>query len=120
MKINELTQKIRQRVTERTAELNRSTQRIRARAEVALTNAGDRFLRADKLTLADQTPYRVLFDDGLIKLRYYLPLTEQRIPVDGDTLQVEQRRHRVPIVIVPPLAVKMSIYDLFPDRSLVK
>ena len=118
--INDLTQNIRQRVREQTASLNQSSQRVRARAEVALTNASDRFFRADKLTLADQTPFRVLFDDGLIKLRYYLPLNEERIPVDGETLQVEKRRHRVPVVIVPPLAVKMSIYDLFPDRSLVK
>ena len=120
MKIQDLTQQIRQRVSQQTAVLSARSQELRERAEVALGNAGDRFLRAEKLTLADQTPYQVLHDDGLIKLRYYTPLSDERIPVDGETLQVEKRRHRVPVVIVPPLAVKMSIYDLFPDRSLVK
>lgn len=120
MKIQELTQQIRQRVSQQTALLSARSQTLRERTEVALGNAGDRFLRAEKLTLADQTPYQVLHDNGLVKLRYYTPLNDERIPLDGETLQVEKRRHRVPVVIVPPLAVKMSIYDLFPDRSLVK
>ncbi|WP_139791399.1 alpha/beta fold hydrolase, partial [Acinetobacter baumannii] len=29
-------------------------------------------------------------------------------------------KHRVPLVIVPPLAVNMLIYDLFPTRSLIR
>ena len=38
----------------------------------------------------------------------------------GKPLRVTRKRHRVPLVIVPPLAVNMLIYDLFPERSLVK
>lgn len=96
------------------------TRKIRQRSETLLANAGDRFLRAGQLTLADQTAFEVLHDNGLCKLRHYLPLSDDCIEVDGRWMDVSRTRHRAPVVIVPPLAVKMSIYDLFPDRSLVK
>ena len=67
-------------------------------------NAGDRFLRPDSLVCAGQTPYDIITDDGLVKLRHYRPAVQT---------------HRVPLVIVPPLAVNMLIYDLYPQRSFV-
>lgn len=68
-------------------------------------NAGDRLLRPDSLVNTGQTPFEVICDDGLVKLRYYRP---------------EQQRYAIPFVIVPPLAVNMLIYDLMPDRSLIR
>jgi polyhydroxyalkanoate synthase len=75
-------------------------------------NLRDRLFHCDRLVQAGKTPFTIIKDDiqpqGLIQLRYYPPL-------DGyPTL------HRVPIVIVPPLAVNMLIYDLFKDRSLIR
>src|SRR5690554_7842668 len=35
-------------------------------------------------------------------------------------IPVERKTHRTPVVIIPPLAVNMLIYDLFPQRSLVR
>ena len=34
-----------------------------------LGNASDRLFRSQRLVQADSTPYRVLHDDGLVKLR---------------------------------------------------
>lgn len=85
-----------------------------------LKNANDRLFRARDLVLADQTAYEVLHDNGLVKLRHYLPLTDDEIKVDGLPVTVNKNTHKVPLVIVPPLAVNMLIYDLFPERSLVK
>lgn len=90
------------------------------RARHVMRNARDRFLRTDTLVLAERTPYDVIHDNGLVKLRHYRPLHDTSIHVDGQPLAVASSRQRVPLVIVPPLAVNMSIYDLFPDRSLVK
>lgn len=95
-------------------------ERLTQRGGMLLTNAGDRFLRARELTLAGQTSYQVLHDNGLVKLRHYLPLTEASVRAGDAELPVSRRRHRVPVVIVPPLAVNMDIYDLFPERSLVR
>jgi len=68
-------------------------------------NAQDRFLRPDTLVQAGQTPFEVIADDGLVTLRHYRPV---------------RQKYRTPLVIVPPLAVNMLIYDLFPQRSLVR
>jgi len=93
---------------------------ITRRARHVVRNARDRFLRPESLVLAERTSYDIIHDNGLVRLRHYRPLNEASIPVAGKSLEVAQTRQRVPLVIVPPLAVNMSIYDLFPDRSLVK
>ena len=84
-------------------------------------NAFDRVFRAASLVQAGQTPFETLYTDGLVSLRYYPPLRESQIELDnGDVVPVATRTQRTPLVIVPPLAVNMLIYDLFPQRSLVR
>ena len=85
-----------------------------------LNNANDRLFRARDLVLAEQTPYEVVHSNDLVKLRHYLPITQNEVMVDGVPMTVNKNTHKVPLVIVPPLAVNMLIYDLFPERSLVK
>jgi len=86
-----------------------------------LDNGRARLFDAQQLSQAEQTPYQTLFDDGLVKLRYYPPLTENAIPLsDGTVVPVSQTTQRTPLVLVAPLAVNMLIYDLFPQRSLVR
>jgi polyhydroxyalkanoate synthase len=93
---------------------------LRQRARRVLGNARDRLLRPNEISQAGLTPYDVIADDGLVSLRHYRPLHDTQILVDGQLIPVSKKRHRVPLVIVPPLAVNMLIYDLFPQRSLVK
>lgn len=83
-------------------------------------NAFDRVFRAASLVQAGQTPFETLYSDGLVSLRYYPPLQEDFVELDGMVIPVERKTHRTPIVIIPPLAVNMLIYDLFPQRSLVR
>lgn len=83
-------------------------------------NAFDRVFRAASLVQAGQTPFETLHSDGLVSLRYYPPLQEDFIELDDLLIPVERTTHRTPIVIIPPLAVNMLIYDLFPQRSLVR
>jgi polyhydroxyalkanoate synthase len=93
---------------------------LRQRASRVLGNARDRLLHAQEISQAGLTPYDIIHDNGLVSLRHYRPLHEDAILVDGESLRVNRNRHRIPLVIVPPLAVNMLIYDLFPQRSLVK
>lgn len=83
-------------------------------------NAADRFFNTEAISLAGQTPYATVYDNGLVRLRHYGSLDEGSIIAGDETVPVERTRHRTPLVIVPPLAVNMHIYDLFPERSLVK
>jgi polyhydroxyalkanoate synthase len=93
---------------------------LRQRARGVLGNARDRLLHPQSISQAGLTPYEVLHDDGLVSLRHYRPLTDTQIQVEGETVPVSRKRQRMPLVIVPPLAVNMLIYDLFPQRSMVK
>lgn len=99
--------------TEKAAELAKQTTHYAG-------NAFDRVFRASSLVQAGQTPFEMLHTDGLVSLRYYPPLQEDFIELDDITIPVERKSHRTPVVIVPPLAVNMLIYDLFPKRSLVR
>ena len=86
-----------------------------------LQNGRARLFSSDVLSQAEQTPFDTLFDDGLVKLRYYPPLQEKAIPLsDGTIMPVSQTAQRTPLVLVAPLAVNMLIYDLFPQRSVVR
>ncbi len=71
-----------------------------------LKNTYDRLVNPEKLVVAGKTPFDVVFQDSLIKVRHY-------------GLQATKKRYAVPLVIVPPLAVNTLIYDWFPERSLV-
>ncbi|MCH7337610.1 alpha/beta fold hydrolase [Acinetobacter sp. NIPH 2699] len=72
------------------------------------SNAADRLLRGHQLALSGKTPFEVVYQREIISLRYYA--------ADAGAAQ----KHRIPLVIVPPLAANMLIYDLFPSRSLVR
>lgn len=78
---------------------------FRRRPLAVARNVRDRFLRTESLVQAGQTPYEVIAEQGIAQLRYYPP---GRVKAD-----------KQPVVVVPPLAVNMLVYDLFPERSLV-
>lgn len=72
-----------------------------------LSNLQELIRHPDQLNQAGQTPFEIIAEAGIARLRHY------PAPAGVDT------RGKQPIVIVPPLAVNMYIYDLFPQRSLV-
>ena len=87
----------------------------------ALDNGIDRLFRPDSLIKSDQTPYRHLLQHPPMMLRHYPPLKETEIPLGrGGTLPVSRELHDIPLIIVPPLAATSLIFDLMPERSLVR
>lgn len=83
--------------------------RLTQRTRHIWQNASDRIFRSEELARAGKTPFQAIYGNELVTLRYYAP-------AEGVVPAVQ---HRTPLVIVPPLAVNMLIYDLFPERSLV-
>ncbi|MGM0564675.1 MAG: alpha/beta fold hydrolase [Pseudomonadota bacterium] len=84
-------------------------------------NAYDRLFRSEQLIKSAQTPFEVIHSDGLMSVRAYAPLAEDAVELeDGGALEVERRTHATPLVIVPPLAASPLIFDLLPQRSLVR
>ena len=85
-----------------------------------VTNAVERQTHADNFVLADLTPYDVIHQDGLLSVRRYQPLTETQIQLGDAVVPVRAKRHRVPLLLVPPLAADPLNFDLLPHRSLVR
>lgn len=83
-------------------------------------NANDRFFHKHTISLAGKTPFDVIYQNDLVTLRHYrLDLLEQE-NAQPELNQSFIKKHRIPLVIVPPLAVNMLIYDLFPQRSMIR
>lgn len=93
--------------------------RLRRRASHIGENAID-WLRRDELVLAERTPYEEIFREDITCVRHYLPLVDDTIDLQGEAVPVTRGNYAIPLVLVAPLAATMRIYDLFPDRSLVK
>lgn len=85
-----------------------------------VANLRDRLRSQQSLVLSDRTPFEVIYQQGIVQLRWYPPLQENEIQVGPDRLAVRRDAFAVPLVLVSPLATNTSIYDLFPDRSLVR
>ncbi len=67
------------------------------------------------------TPYETLLDGDPMSLRYYpLPESSQIELADGAHMPVRRERHPVPLLLVPPLGVTTEVFDLLPQRSLVR
>lgn len=85
-----------------------------------VSNAIERRADAASFVVADLTPYEVIHSEGLLSVRRYLPLTETEITVGESVIPVRAKRHRVPVLLVPPLAADPLNFDLLPQRSLVR
>lgn len=70
-----------------------------------LKNLSTRIFNGKSLVLSQSTAYEVIETIDQTQIRYYAPIT---------------RKYKEPLVFVAPLAINMSIYDLYPYRSLVK
>ncbi|MDX1590290.1 MAG: alpha/beta fold hydrolase, partial [Oleiphilaceae bacterium] len=66
------------------------------------------------------TPIEEIHSERIMSVRPYLPLEEDESQVADQWLSANRQRHRTPVVLVPPLAATSMIFDLLPQRSLVR
>ncbi len=93
---------------------------INERLASAAVNAFDWLFHQDSLVKSGKTPYTAIHVGDPMSVRYY-DLQEAEIPLaDGGSLPVRQRKHAIPLVLVPPLGVTTETFDLMPNRSLVR
>lgn len=83
-------------------------------------NAIERRLFSDNFIVSNLSPYDVIYRDRIMSVRRYMPLDEDQVIVGDEVIQVEKKQHRVPLVLVPPLAATSMIFDLLPQRSIVR
>lgn len=86
----------------------------------SLVNTAERKLFGENFIISNLTPYDVIYRDRIMSVRHYLPLEEDSVSIGDETVDVKRDRHRVPLVLVPPLAATSMIFDLMPHRSVVR
>jgi polyhydroxyalkanoate synthase subunit PhaC len=85
-----------------------------------VSNAIERRMDGERFIVANQTPFEKIHENGLLSVRKYPPLAEDEIAVGGEIYPVRRQPHRVPVLLVPPLAADPLNFDLLPNRSLVR
>ncbi|MGQ7275532.1 alpha/beta fold hydrolase [Marinobacter sp. V034] len=86
----------------------------------AAINAAERRLYSDHFNVSNRSPYDVIYADGIMSVRHYYPLEVDEITVGTEPMSVAPDRHPVPLILVPPLAATSMIFDLLPQRSVVR
>lgn len=91
------------------------------RAATVAANGFDWLFRRRRLVKSGRTWFELVHDGDLMSVRYYgLPDEDEIELADGSRMPIERNRHPVPLVIVPPLGVTADVFDLLPQRSLVR
>lgn len=80
----------------------------------------EQYFFRDNFVLSNQSDYQLILSDRIMSLRRYLPIAEDSIEIAGDTLNVSRVKHAIPLILIPPLAATSVIFDLMPQRSLVR
>lgn len=94
---------------------------LNERAAAVASNAFDWVFLRETLVKSGLTPFETIYEGDPMCVRFYaLPTGAQVDLEDGSSLVVPQRRHAVPLVLVPPLGVTTETFDLLPQRSLVR
>lgn len=89
-------------------------------APAMLDNALQAFFNSDHFFQSDRCSFEVIGEKDLYSLRHYHSLNEKEIILDGKPVTVADIKHRVPLILVPPLGVHSWIFDLLVERSLVR
>lgn len=86
----------------------------------AAVHAVERRLFSENFNVSNRTPFDTIHEDGIMSVRHYHPLAVDEILVGTEPMSVAPERHRIPVVLVPPLAATSMIFDLLPQRSVVR
>ena len=95
-------------------------QGIAEKAMWSLVHAAEKKLFNENFIISNLTPFDVIYRDRIMSVRHYLPLEDEQVQIGDDLITVNQTKHRVPLVLVPPLAATSMIFDLMPHRSVVR
>ena len=94
---------------------------LNERAVELANNAFDRMFRPGELVVSNRSEFDLIHQRELLSVRRYRPLQQDEIRLaDGSLVPVERPARPVPLVLIPPLAASSVIFDLLPQRSLVR
>lgn len=91
-----------------------------AKFVLAGVNGLEKLLFSENFIVSNQTPYEEVLQLGLMSVRHYLPLQTAEVALEDGVMPVNPERYPIPLVLVPPLAATSMIFDLLPQRSVVR
>lgn len=86
----------------------------------SVLNGIEQLIASENFNISNQSPFVEIYSDRIMSVRHYLPLEESQIRIGEEDISVAQMRHKVPLLLVPPLAATSMIFDLMPHRSVVR
>ncbi|MBK7050960.1 MAG: alpha/beta fold hydrolase [Rhodoferax sp.] len=93
---------------------------LRQKAYWSLINSLEKRFFKENFVISNQTPFQEIFNESIMSVRHYPALKVKTIQVGDQDMKVMRKKHRIPLVLVPPLAATSIIFDLLPQRSVVK
>lgn len=96
---------------------------LRHRAAQGLTALGTAFERRrhpQHFILTDKTPWIEVFHDGIMSVRHYSLPPMQSITIEGQAVPVRNKKHKLPLLLVPALGIHSWTFDIMPSRSMVR
>lgn len=94
--------------------------RLTDKVFLSVLNGIEQFAFSENFNISNQSAYDEIFRDGIMSVRHYHPLNDAEIEIAGEKIKVAEKRHRTPVILVPPLAATSMIFDLMPHRSVVR
>ena len=86
----------------------------------SVLNGIEQYVFSENFIVSNLSQYDEILSEGIMSVRHYHPLDAREIEVAGAKVPVEPKKHRTPLVLVPPLAATSMIFDLMPHRSIVR
>ncbi len=86
----------------------------------SVLNGVEQYAFSENFIISNLSDYDEIYSDRIMSVRHYHALDETEIEISGEKIRVENRKHKVPLLLVPPLAATSMIFDLMPHRSIVR
>jgi polyhydroxyalkanoate synthase len=86
----------------------------------SVLNGVEQTVFSENFIISNLSAYDEIYADRIMSVRRYHALNEDEIEISGQKITVKKVKHKIPILLVPPLAATSMIFDLMPHRSIVR
>lgn len=85
-----------------------------------VSHAVERRRHPSRFILVDKTPWDEIYRDGIMAVRHYTLPPMDSVVVEEREIPVSERRHGMPVILVPALGIQPWTFDIMPTRSMVR
>jgi len=86
----------------------------------SVINGVEQYVFSENFIISDLSDYDEIYADRIMSVRHYHALNDDEIEISGEKIAVEKTKHKIPLLLIPPLAATSMIFDLMPHRSIVR